>query len=116
MKMGSAVLGLALALLACAPSRQALAARETGNAAEGLRLAEIHCAQCRAIGPVGESRHPVAPPFRTLSRRYLVNTLDEAFAEGILVGHPDMPNFQFEPSQIDDLLAYLNSVQQQRGG
>jgi mono/diheme cytochrome c family protein len=45
-----------------------------------------------------------------------VNALEEAFAEGILVGHPAMPQFRFTPAQIDDILAYLQSVQERRGG
>lgn len=110
---------LALMLGACAqspPVAQPSSPPTTADAAEGQRLAEIHCARCHAIGAEGESRHPLAPPFRTLSRNYPVNTLEEAFAEGILVGHRDMPEFQLEPSQIDDLVAYLQSVQVQRGG
>lgn len=79
-------------------------------------MAEIHCARCHAIGADGESRHPMAPPFRTLSRNYPLNSLEEAFAEGILVGHRDMPPFEFEPRQIDDIVAYLNSIQERRGG
>lgn len=86
------------------------------NPAEGRRLAEIYCARCHAIGAEGESTHPMAPPFRIIGRNYPVNTLEEAFAEGILVGHRDMPEFQLEPAQIDDLVAYLQSVQVQRGG
>jgi mono/diheme cytochrome c family protein len=82
----------------------------------GRRIAEVQCAGCHAIGPAGESRNPEAPPFRTLSRHYPVNALEEAFAEGILVGHPAMPQFRFTPAQIDDILAYLQSVQERRGG
>jgi|CXWL01.1.fsa_nt_gi mono/diheme cytochrome c family protein len=104
-------------LAACAPTleRSETALSATARPAEGQRLAEIHCARCHAIGAAGESRHPMAPPFRTLSRNYPVNALEEAFAEGILVGHRDMPEFLLEPSQIDDLVAYLNSIQEQRG-
>ncbi len=86
------------------------------NVAEGRRLAEINCASCHAIGPSGESRHPMAPPFRALSQDYPVNSLEEAFAEGILVGHPDMPEFRLTPAEIDHLLAYLNTIQSRQGG
>lgn len=87
-----------------------------GSVEEGRRLAEINCATCHAIGPTGDSRHPTAPPFRTLSQNYPLNSLEEAFAEGILVGHPDMPDFQLESAEIDHLLAYLNSIQVRQGG
>lgn len=111
-------LGLAFALGACAqsPPPAQPPTPATANPAEGRRLAEIYCARCHAIGAEGESTHPMAPPFRTLSRNYPVNTLEEAFAEGILVGHRDMPEFRLEPAQIDDLVAYLQSIQEQRGG
>ena len=33
------------------------------------------------------------------------------FGEGITTGHPSMPQFQLDPAQINDLLAYLNSIQ-----
>lgn len=82
----------------------------------GRHIAEIQCAGCHAIGLSGESRNAAAPPFRTLSRNYPVNALEEAFAEGILVGHPQMPEFRFTPAQIDDIVAYLQSVQERRGG
>lgn len=104
-------------LAGCAGPRQSPpAAPPSAQAVEGRRLAEIHCSRCHAIGAEGESRHPVAPAFRRLSRNYPVNTLEEAFAEGVLVGHRDMPQFQFEPAQVDNLVQYLNSIQEQRGG
>jgi mono/diheme cytochrome c family protein len=110
-------LTLALAMGACTqtPEPQSQAAAARGDAVEGRRLAEVYCASCHAIGPEAESRHPAAPPFRALSRDYPVNTLEEAFAEGILVGHRDMPEFRLEPAQIDDLLSYIESIQERRG-
>ncbi len=109
-------LSLAIALSACAQTQVAAPTASAGNVVEGQRLAEIHCARCHAIGAEGESTHPMSPPFRTLSRNYPVNALEEAFAEGILVGHRDMPPFEFEPAQIDDIVAYLQSVQERQGG
>ena len=38
--------------------------------------------------------------------------LAEALAEGLSVGHPDMPEFVFEPDQVAAILAYLKSIQQ----
>jgi mono/diheme cytochrome c family protein len=87
-----------------------------GDVNEGRRLAEVYCASCHAIGTEGESRHPMSPPFRTLSRDYPVTALEEAFAEGVLVGHPDMPEFQLEPQQIEDLLSYIESIQERQAG
>lgn len=110
------VLGLVLALSACAQSVSGEEAERAANIEEGRRLAEVNCASCHAVGATGESRHPTAPPFRQLSRNYPVNALEEAFAEGILVGHPDMPEFQMQPEQIQDLLGYIQSIQEQQAG
>jgi cytochrome c len=77
----------------------------------GRGLAQAHCATCHAIGKRGQSLNPQAPRFATLAQHYPLDNLAEAFSEGILVGHGPMPEFQFEPDQIDSLIAYLRSVQ-----
>jgi len=50
-----------------------------------------------AVGADGESPVPEAPPFRMLEARYPLEALEEALAEGIVTGHPDMPQFALEP-------------------
>lgn len=114
----AAAFALLLASAGCAASQQPVteAVEPQASVADGRRLAEVYCASCHAIGTEGESRHPSAPPFRTLSRNYPVNALEEAFAEGVLVGHPDMPEFRLEPEQIDDLLGYIESIQERQAG
>ncbi len=94
--------------VACASS---VAMAQSGRVQRGLTFAQTNCSQCHAIGRVGESPIPEAPPFRTLHTRYPIEDLAEAFAEGITTGHPSMPQFQLDPAQINDLLAYLNSIQ-----
>ena len=84
---------------------------QSGRVQRGFTFAQTNCSQCHAIGRVGESPIPEAPPFRTLHTRYPVEDLAEAFAEGITTGHPSMPQFQLDPAQINDLLAYLQSIQ-----
>jgi cytochrome c len=79
----------------------------------GRQLAETHCSSCHAVGVAGNSPSPEAPAFRTLSRNYRVGTLQEALAEGISVGHPAMPAFEFEPREVDALIAFLDSIQEQ---
>lgn len=77
----------------------------------GQAIAEQYCSGCHAIGRSDKSTHPDSLPFRKISMHYPVRNLEEALGEGILVGHPDMPPFQFEPQQIDDLLSYIESIQ-----
>ena len=40
----------------------------------------------------------------------LIEILQEAFAEGVVTAHPAMPEFQFTPQEIADLIAYLDSI------
>ena len=74
-------------------------------------LAERHCAACHAVGKTGNSLHPAAPPFREFGRRWPIESLAEALAEGIVTGHPDMPAFSFSAAEVDDLLGWLDSIQ-----
>ena len=78
----------------------------------GRLIAETRCSSCHAIGPTGNSPHQDAKPFRQLSENYPVRNLEEALAEGIVVGHPDMPMFVLSPYEIDALLTYLESIQE----
>ncbi|MFN8831485.1 MAG: c-type cytochrome [Labrys sp. (in: a-proteobacteria)] len=81
-----------------------------GPVETGRGLVEANCAVCHAIGPSGTSPHSAAPPFRDVVKRYDPSALEEAFAEGILVGHPDMPAFELKPEQIEAVIAYLGSL------
>jgi cytochrome c len=101
-------LALLCLVLACVSSA---AMAQSGRVQRGFTFAQTNCSQCHAIGRVGDSPLPDAPPFRTLHTRYPVEDLAEAFAEGITTGHPSMPQFQLDPAQINDLIAYLNSIQ-----
>jgi cbb3-type cytochrome c oxidase subunit III len=77
--------------------RPVLAEEATTPAARGEALVTANCARCHAVGRTGASAHPDAPPFRTLSRKYKIEGLAEALAEGLSTGHPDMPEFVFAP-------------------
>lgn len=77
----------------------------------GLTFVRANCSRCHAIGKVGESPLKIAPQFRTLHVRYPIESLAEAFAEGIVTGHPTMPEFRLDPPQIADVLAYLKSLE-----
>jgi len=106
-KAFQAGLAASLYFLAIAPG----AAEMTPDAERGRVLVETHCAECHAIDRAGPSPLAIAPPFRDLHTRYPVESLEEAFAEGISTGHADMPEFRFEPDQINDLIAYLKSLE-----
>ena len=77
----------------------------------GRTFAQVNCASCHAIGRTGNSPLKIAPPLRTLHTRYAVENLAEAFAEGIVTGHPTMPQFRLDAAHIGDLLAYLKTLE-----
>jgi mono/diheme cytochrome c family protein len=93
--------------------RPVLAEEATTPAARGEALVTANCARCHAVGRTGASTHPDAPPFRTLSRKYKIEGLAEALAEGLSTGHPDMPEFVFAPEEVGAIIDYLQSIQQQ---
>jgi mono/diheme cytochrome c family protein len=81
------------------------------GAQRGRTFAQANCASCHAIDKVSASPLKIAPEFRTLHLRYPVENLQEAFAEGISTGHPNMPAFQLDPGQISDLISYLKTLE-----
>ncbi len=111
MRIGRAVLGIVLAavLELMAPPRQAAAA-------DDLKLGEAllakNCGSCHAVGRTGDSPDKAAPAFRTLGKRYPIESLEEALGEGLVSGHPDMPEFMFDADQVGAIIAYLKSIQQ----
>jgi cytochrome c len=98
-------------LLALAPL-QAKGQEVLSPAAQrGLIIVRTNCSRCHAIGKVGDSPLAIAPAFRTLHERYPVDDLQEPLAEGIVTGHPTMPEFRFDPGQVGDIIAYLKSLE-----
>ncbi|MBN9671114.1 c-type cytochrome [Labrenzia aggregata] len=79
--------------------------------ATGRELAEIHCAVCHAVTTDDQSAEAGAPAFRDLSKWYPLESLEEPLAEGIVTAHDTMPEFAFEPADIDAFLGYLSSIQ-----
>src|ERR1700758_4042996 len=80
-------------------------------AQRGSVIVRANCSRCHAVGKIGDSPLPIAPPFRTLHERYPVEDLQEPLAEGIVTGHPTMPEFRFDPGQVGDIIAYLKSLE-----
>jgi cytochrome c len=112
MSLWIAVRSAVLVLTAC--SAFALPPK-AANVEQGRRLARIYYARCHAIDKVSPSPLTIAPPFRTLHKRYPVETLQEALAEGIVTGHASMPEFRFDPDQINDFLVFLKSLEKRDG-
>lgn len=95
-----------LVLAGCQAAEDTAAVR-----ARGERLAQERCAACHAVGRTGTSPRPNAPAFRDLHNRYPVDQLAELLAEGIVTGHPDMPEVSFDQTEVAALIAYLRSLE-----
>src|SRR5664279_2666644 len=93
-------------LLLMTPALAASPAEQRGNP-----HALQNCAQCHSADRTTKSRLKTAPPFRTLHQRYPVESLAEAFAEGIYTGHTSMPALELDPDRIHDLLSYLKTLE-----
>jgi mono/diheme cytochrome c family protein len=100
-------LGLFLAL-----GTSAAIAQDAATLKRGEALVNRDCARCHATARTGQSTHPQAPLFRALGKRYPIEALEEALGEGIISGHPDMPEFTFESKEVGAIIAYLKSIQE----
>ncbi len=83
---------------------------DAGDARAGGVFAQRNCGSCHAVGRTGASPNPRSPPLRVLARKYKLEDLEEALAEGIVTGHNAMPEFSLTPPQIDDLLAHIRQL------
>jgi len=110
---GASGCGLLIALALVSAALSVAAEESTTPLGRGEALLASNCAHCHAVGRSGDSPHATAPAFRTLSRKYKIESLSEALAEGLSTGHPDMPEFVFAPEEVGAIIAYLQSIQQQ---
>lgn len=102
----------ALSMVVAIAATHAQAAQEDPELVkQGETLLVKDCARCHGIGRTDASKHPQAPLFRRLSKRYPIESLEEALGEGIISGHPDMPEFQFDADDVGAIIAYLKSIQ-----
>ena len=76
----------------------------------GLTFAQANCTLCHAIGPAGNSPLPIAPPFRDFHNDRNIDQLAEPLHTGTITNDPSMPHFQLDAAQINDLIAYLHTL------
>lgn len=97
------VAGAAATVVLCA---SAGAASADGNARTGGWLARHWCGGCHAAG--GDTASDAAPPLENIARR---TDLPQGWLRAWLANpHPPMPNLQLSKSEIDDIVAYLESL------
>jgi mono/diheme cytochrome c family protein len=84
------------------------------QSARGLKLVMEKCARCHATGRADLSPDPKAPPFRNFGKTYPPEHLAEALAEGIVTGDNNMPEFKFDPRDVDAIIDYLAMISSHR--
>ena len=104
---------LAVVLVATTVSTTSIAQQPPATAEDGRHLVQQHCASCHAVSTKDISKHREAPAFRDVLKRYNASVLGEALAEGMLTGHPDMPEFIFAPSDAAAIIKYLNTLSEE---
>jgi mono/diheme cytochrome c family protein len=103
--VGALVLSGSVATAALAQTSQ------SASIARGLAIVQENCSRCHAVGSSDASPLAKAPPFRELHKKYNVEGLAEALAEGIVTGHGEMPAFAFDPPDVDAIIQYLKSLE-----
>lgn len=82
----------------------------TRRIALGQQLTQANCSRCHAVDSSGDSPNPKAPEFRTLKQRHPLLALREPLTRGITAQHDEMPRFPLSTSEIDAIVAYVNSL------
>ena len=78
---------------------------------DGKLITETQCLVCHSLDRSEDSPRADAPPLSTVLANYNPDMLADDFREHVHVGHPDMPDFNFNVKQTEGLLAYLSSIQ-----
>ena len=92
-------------LLAVLATISPLAALGAGDPAEGQRLAAQWCSACHGGSDA-------APPLVTIANR--PDRTPYTLRAWLTAPHPPMPDFSLPREQIDDLVAYLESLAKPR--
>ncbi len=100
--------GAVVLVLALMPWSALAAGTMSDAATQGQAIVRNNCGICHATEVDDVSPDRDAPPFRDVARRYPPEDLGESLAEGIDIGHPEMPEFVFEPDAIGAIIAYLD--------
>jgi len=102
------VVAVLLALLVLMFVRMHLAAAQTarGNAEEGRYRTQMWCTECHSVEPETAGTGTFAPDFTVIAKRRSARWL-HAFLRR---KHTLMPDFEFNRTQADDVVAYIVSL------
>ncbi|MEQ1576902.1 MAG: tetratricopeptide repeat protein [Hyphomicrobium sp.] len=77
---------------------------------DGKALVEANCSRCHSVGATADSPNPKAPPFRAIHQRHPKLSLREPLSRGIAAPHDEMPKFPLPDTDVDKIIAYINSL------
>jgi mono/diheme cytochrome c family protein len=102
--IGAVVMGAACMMIAGPVMSQ-----ELGSAKQGQALAETVCAECHAVAR-GAVRSPFddAPAFETIAQTPGMTPM--AIRVWLRSAHREMPNIMLQPDEIDNVIAYLQTL------
>ncbi len=78
---------------------------------EGAELVKANCLTCHSLSSKNPSPRTDAPSLDRVLANYNSDSLADDFREGVHVGHPDMPDFDFGDRGTDEVIAYLKSIE-----
>jgi mono/diheme cytochrome c family protein len=86
-----------------------LAAQQTGDSAEGRRVAGMWCSTCHVVTPTAEAKGSNGvPTFAAVARR--PSTTPDSLRASLLRPHPEIQNMHATPDELRDLIAYILSL------
>ena len=86
-------------------------AQQSPAVQRGQTFDRVHCAQCHSIDVASESPLKIAPPFRDLHLKFPIESLAPRLSEGIAANHPTMPQFRLDADQVNDVIAFIKSLE-----
>ena len=105
-------MAVALACLVLGAARDAAQADPEQRRAKAML--ENLCGRCHAVGRVGKSPNPLAPPFRRFGEKLYDTDMVQRLQDGLTTIHPDMPTFRFNRHEAAAAVNYLRSIQKSR--
>jgi mono/diheme cytochrome c family protein len=100
-------------LIALSTGVQVAGAQDIGDAQAGLKLSREVCSSCHAV-EAGETQSPNnrAPNFQRIAN--VPGMTPTALTVALRTSHRTMPNLTFEQEELEDLIAYITSLQGSR--
>ena len=106
MKMKPKAVPALLALAAAALPATGKPVLAAGDAAAGRRTADTWCVGCHLVGDEQKAGLADVPPFPTIAKE----KTPSAIRTFLFNPHPPMPRFRLSNQDIDDLVAFIESL------